>query len=436
MIRENLKETFHNVSIHDTMRTIMKSVLQRVKFVALKPWNKFKSLSFKKKIIVIVLLIVVFVVISQVIGNATKKPGYTLAKVSRSDITEVVSETGNVATNGTINISSPTNGKVENVYVTNGQHVTEGETLFTVESSATEQEAQAAYANYLTATSSLGTAQATMHSLQSGMFGAWDTYKNLAENDTFENSDGTPKNDQRTLPEYHIAEKDWLAAEARYKNQQSVVAQTQAQVSSTWLLYQATQNATVKATTDGTVSNLSITQGSSVNTGTALAPAAPILSISNFATTEVIVLLGEGDIAKIKDGQNADIDVNAASEKVYKGVVRRVDTIGTDNQGVVRYNAYIEVLNPDNMLRPGMNADVDITTNKLSNVLSVPNSAVKPYQGGRAVRIIGKNDEVTYKPVKIGTRGTSKTQILSGIKEGEEVITSLSNEQIQRPGLF
>ena len=82
-----------------------------------------------------------------------------------------------------------------------------------------------------------------------------------------------------------------------------------------------------------------------------------------------------------------------------------------------------------------MSADATIITKTLEDVLSVPSSSVKPYQGGRAVRIM-KNNKIAYLPVKIGVRGKSKTEIISGISQGQEVITALSNEQIKRPGLF
>ena len=99
--------------------------------------------------------------------------------------------------------------------------------------------------------------------------------------------------------------------------------------------------------------------------------------------------------------------------------------------------AHIEVLNPDNNLLSGMDADVTITTKKLQDVLAVPNGSVKPYQGGRAVRVPGKKKgEVEFIPVEVGIKGESKTQILKGIKEEQIVITSLSNEQLKRPGLF
>ncbi len=413
----------------------MKSVLKRVKFVVLKPWVFFKRLSFKKKLLVIVILLIGIALAVTIIGSITNKPKHTFATAQKEDITETVTETGTITTSGQIEIYSPTNGIIENIYIKNGDIVEEKQELFTVKSSATEQEKQHAYANYMSAKTSLDAAQATLHTLQADMLEDWDRYKKLAEGDKYENSDGTPKADQRTLPEFHIAEKDWLAAEARYKNQQAVITQAQAQSASTYLLYQATQNAVVKAPISGTISNLSTTTGNSVKIYTPTSPAPPVLTVANITTTEVLVALSENDVAKVSEGQEAEVKVNAAGNKIYKGTVARVDMIGVENQGVIRYSAYIEILDPDNKLRPGMNTDATIITNKLSNVLTVPNSAIKPYQGGRAVRIV-KNGKIEYLPVKIGIRGAKNTQIISGIEEGQEVVTALSNEQIKRPGIF
>jgi multidrug efflux pump subunit AcrA (membrane-fusion protein) len=90
------------------------------------------------------------------------------------------------------------------------------------------------------------------------------------------------------------------------------------------------------------------------------------------------------------------------------------------------------------MIRQGMTVDVDIVTKELKNVVSVGNSSVKPYQGGRAVRVPdnSKPEKFRYVPVVVGVRGTERTQVLEGIDEGQEVISTLSNENVQRPGLF
>ena len=404
-------------------------------------WKLFKSQSLKRKIIIVILLIVGLSILGQIIGNLTKPPPYTLERVKKTSIVETVTESGNIVTSGAIDVYSPSNGVVIESYVENGMAVSEGDKLFVVKSSASDQEAEAARANYLAAVNSLNTAQAASNTLRASMYSAWDTFRNLATNSTYENSDDSPNEEHRKAAEFQIAQDTWIAAEKEYKDQQTAIAQANAAVSSTRALYFATQDATVTAPTDGIVTNLAFTRGSTVAiksvsiTGSSTTPA---LILINDYKNEILLQLSETDVAKVKPGQKASVTINAASDDEYKGVVDRVDTVGTNNQGVVTYNAYVTLNSADSNIRQGMTVDVDITTKELNNVLSVSNSSVKPYQGGKAVRVPDKSKKEKYKyvPVKIGIRGSEKTQIVDGLTEGQEVIQTLSNENIKRPGLF
>lgn len=348
-----------------------------------------------------------------------------------------MSESGVVNITGKVDIYSPTNGIVDKVLVANEQVVKEGEELFTVKSTATDQEKQAAYSNYLSAKSALDSASATQYSLQAEMFSKWDKFKELAESDDYETSDGKPKYEQRGLPEFHIPEKEWLAAEAQYKNQQTVIAQTRALVNSTWLLYQATQNATVKSPISGKIANLSIIPGGTIFIYSPLSSTTPALTIGNFTKMEVVIPVTEDDINKLKVGQRATIEVDAARDKAYQGSVVRTDAVGTIASGVVRYNAYVEITNPDNSLLSGMSADAHIVTKQYRDVLTVSNSSIKPYQGKKAVRVPGKNkNDIKFIPVQLGVRGDKKTQIVKGLSEGQIIITTLLKEEVKQSNLL
>ncbi len=406
-----------------------------------KPFIKFKNwfshLSLKKKLLIITVTIIGVLVASSTISTLTRKPDYTTAKITRSTISEQVTETGQIEVSGRVDVYSPTNGTIENIFVKNGENIKENDELFTVKSSASEQEKASALATLLQAQSALGTANAAMYSLQSAKDAAWDTYYELATNSKYQNSDGSPKTSERVLPEFTTTQNNWLAAEAQYKNQQAVVNQAKAALGNANLSYSATQNATVRSPADGTVSNLSVAPGKTVSAYVPTQQTQPVLTLANFINPEVVIQTGESDISKLKEGQKAEISISATNKKKYKGIVSRVDSVGTNNLGVIKYNTYVQILNPDENLRSGMDADVTITSKTLVNVLSAPNSAIKLYKGGKAVRIPGKNKkDVLYKPVKIGIRGESKTEILSGIQEGDTVIVSLSNEALKRQGLF
>jgi len=413
--------------------TNMKKIGKLIK----KPFLGFYKLSRVKKIIVIVIVILITVGLSQYFANKNSN-GYIVEKAKISSITEIVSETGNIETTGRADIYSSTDGIVEEIYIKNGDLVKKNQELFKVKSTATIQEQQAAYANYLATKTSLDLALATEYDLRSDMFTKWDRYRDMATSDEYEDANDAPKENERLAAEFQSTKDNWLSAEKKYKDSQTTVAKAQASVNSTWLLYQATQDSTVLAQADGTVSNLAVGTGSNVSAF--ISPAikiTPVLTIANFSKYTAKFLLNETDVYKVKPGQTVKLEADAVDNREYKGIVQRVDEIGTDYNGVIKYNVYVEITDPDEKLKFGMTIDADIITNKLDKVLTVPNSSVKPYENGKAVRIVNpQTKEVKYVPVVVGIKGTKETQIIKGISEGQEIITSLKNEQIKRTGMF
>ncbi len=401
---------------------------------------KFRQLPRKKKIIVVVLLFVLGSIGSFLWRRITKDSGYTLEAAKFDSVVELVSETGNVTTAGAVPIYSTTTGMVEAVYVENGDSVSKDDILFEVKSTATRQEQATALSNYLTAKNTLETAKSTQLSLQADMFDVWDMFKELAESDSYENEDGTPKYDERSVVGFHIPEKDWLAAEMAYKTQQQVISQASALVSATWQAYQATQDSEVIAHIDGEIRNLGVARGNVVAVPTALTLAStlPVLILVYDDVPTIIKLeINEIDANKVQVGQSVDIELDAIPGKTFSATVDRVDTIPSSaSENIVKFAVYIALEEKSDLIKRGLTADVDITVASKDNVLTVPSSAVKPYQGGKAVRIVGKNGEIEFIPVEVGSKGGGKVEIISGIEEGDEVIVALPNDQIERSGGF
>jgi len=389
----------------------------------------FRFLTNKKRIIVIFIAIVVFIII--VFVQRGVKSEYVTTKVIRSDIVEIVDESGIVKISGQTHIYSPTTGIIEELYVGNGDYVEIGDELLKVRSTATEQETQIALANYLSAKTALDSAQSMELSLQADMFGKWDVFRTLATNDMYEDSDGNPRYDNRSVPEFHIAEKEWLASESKYKSQKQSIAQAQALVASAWAQYQSTKNTVVKSTSLGVVSNLSVSQGDTVllHTANTLEKSKPIMIIADFSVKEVVLSLGENDITKVRANNRASITIESLGNKKFEGYVTRVDDVGHDDRGVMRYDVFVKLVSPDEGIRSGMSADVVITTSAARNVLSVPNSSVKSYKGGKAVQVVKKGGKLDFLPITIGKKGHKMTEVLTGLAEGQEVVTSLTDAQ-------
>lgn len=399
-------------------------------------WYYFINASLAKKTLaVFVLLLVCGIAIFQ-IQRITKKPSYILEKAQKTDIIETVSESGNIASDSSVSIYSPATGFVKEVYIKNGQEVEAGTPLFSIQSSSSEQEKESALSNYLASKALLDSAESNKSLLRADMYAKWKQFTDMATTSTYEDSNKTPKEENRKAAEFQIAQDNWFSAEKKFKDQETVVSQAQAQMSSAWQLLQVTQNATVTAPVSGIVANVSVLPGSSVVAHNTTSSGNPILSLSQNVQLEAVIPMGEEDISKVTEGQKVELSVDAVPGKTYKGVVSRVDTIGTKNQGVISYNVYISFENSDKNLRPGMSLDAEITTKKQTGILSVPNASIKPYMGGKGVRILGKNNEPLYIPIKIGTIGKERTQVLTGIQEGQEVIVALPNEQIKRSGFL
>lgn len=385
---------------------------------------------WKRIAIIAAILLVVGIVIGTQLFK--KENGYVFDTAKKTSITEVVSDSGKITSDGRVDVMSPTNGIITDLYVKNGQTVKKGTNLFRVQSSATEQEKQTAYADYQAAVAAKNAAETLLHTYRSAMFTDWKTYRDLATNSTYESSENVPDEENRKAAEFQSAQDDWLAAEKTFKDQEQAVTAAKAKVTSTWTAYQATQNPIVTAPVDGIVANLSVTPGKSVTALTILNTAAtPVLTLVNSTTIDAVLAIGQTDIAKVKTEDRAKIYPDSYKDKEYDGKVTQVDTLGREIQGVVTYNVTISLTNGDDFLRPGMTVDGDIVTNKQENVLTVPNAAVVLYKGKKAVRVL-KDGKVTYVPVTVGITGESRTEILNGISEGQQVIVALTNTTAER----
>lgn len=389
--------------------------------------SKITGASLKKKILFLVIFLAVIFLVYWFFIRKTGPKGLVLDKVQKATITQTVSETGNIESAAS-SVTSPSTGFVEEVLVKNGNSVVPGTELVKIKSSASEQDKLSVLSDYLTAKSTLDVANSTAHTLRGDSFTKWKTYLDMAKSSQYENNDGTPKTQAREEASFQTAQENWLAAEAKYKDQQNAISQAQAKVSSTYLAYQATQNATVKAQATGTVANLSVSPAKGVKASDA------ILSIVSAQTTNIVkVAISETDIVQIKVGQKAQIEIDALNDKTFDGKVDRVDEVGTNKEGVITYNVYVSFDNPPAEVKSEMTANVKIETEIKENVLSVPNSAVKPYEGGRALRVLDqKTRKPKFIPVTIGIRGEEKTEILEGAEEGQEIIVALENEGVKR----
>jgi HlyD family secretion protein len=148
----------------------------------------------------------------------------------------------------------------------------------------------------------------------------------------------------------------------------------------------------------------------------------PILEMIGQSKLQIEVDIPESDIAKVFKEQSVNITLDAfGDDEIFSGQVIFIDPAETVIQDVVYYKVKVELTDQDERKKPGMTANVTILSNVREDVLSVPSRAIKG-NGDKYVEVL-VNGVVIKKDVTTGLRGDLGTEIISGIKEGDEVIT-------------
>lgn len=373
--------------------------------------SQFKKLSKKKKIVVLLFFLALILLAYKNFFKKTDEIVYKTEKVKQGIIVSLVSDTGEILTSGKVDIPSTITGITDNVYVKNGDTVTAGQKLFSVKSTASQTAKTAAYAAYLKAKTSLASAKNSLLTLESNMWSAHEEYKRIGWDKEWYD------------PTYIQTNRDWLAAEANYKNQQDVIAQAKISLNNAWLEYQTVTGGDVTAPIAGAIANLSVSPGQQVTTGDIS------LMIKNDTDSWAKLSVSEGDIGKIAVGQTVAIYVDALSGSQIEGIVDRFDDIGTDTSGIITYNVYLNLGRVEETVKAGMTVQIDIATAKAEDVLLVSNTAIKTYQGLKAVQVLDKDTgKPLYLPVELGIVGDTQTEIKKGLSAGQEIIVSQSSD--------
>lgn len=172
----------------------------------------------------------------------------------------------------------------------------------------------------------------------------------------------------------------------------------------------------IRAPFSGIVAEVDVEEGETVSSNTAC-----ITLISDQKTAELT--LNEVDAVKVETGQKAILSFDAIEDLEITGEVAGVDTIGAVQSGVVSYGVDVVFDTQDARVKPGMTIVCEIITKASHNTFMVPNSAVQ-YQGDDAyVNVLSEGSSPVKKGVKIGISNATETEILSGLTEGEKVIT-------------
>jgi membrane fusion protein, macrolide-specific efflux system len=403
----------------------------KTKLIAIK--KSVLSLPLWKKFILFgVIAVILWFGYKQVKKGSVSTPQYQTATVQKGTIVVTVSDSGTISSVNSSAISTNATGVVKSVFVKDGDNVKSGDKIAEIDLDLSGKQSNAqSYASYQSAKNNVDSAQATLFSSQSTMLAKWKLYMDTAQNNTYENSDGSPNTLNRTLPQFMITNDDWLASEAQYKVQTAAISQAQTALSSAWFSYQQSSPIVV-APISGKVSGLSLQVGSVISSSgtttsgsTTSNNSTKIANIITDAKPVVSVSLTQIDVPKVTVGDKATITLDAFPDITFAGTVVSIDTVGSVSSGVTSYSAVISLDTDRKDILSNMSATAAIITQSKTNTLTVPVAAVQSQSNNPYVRLL-VNGNIVNQNVTLGLASDSDIEILSGVKEGDIVVTNIT----------
>ncbi len=225
---------------------------------------------------------------------------------------------------------------------------------------------------------------------------------------------------------YAKAQLDEIKAPARSQDVSLYKAQVKQAEAAYDLIAQQIEDSIIRSPINGTITKLNYEPGEQIVSGS------PVVSVLNDNSFEIKVDISEADISKINVDDQVEITLDAFGDDIiFNGIVSFIDPAETVIQDVIYYKVTIQLIEDDGLdqsyydgIKSGMTANVIIATAYKENVLLVPSRAIlEKDELGKYVRVL-ENKTIKEVPIKTGLRGDGgMVEILSGLKEGEEIIT-------------
>ncbi len=339
---------------------------------------------------------------------------YITEAVKRGDISQTVSATGEISPSNLVTVGAQASGQIKKLYVTLGQQIKKGDLVAEIDSTTQTNALN-------TEKSKLETYQAKLVSAQIALNTAEKKYKREA----------ALWKEEATSKENLESAQDTLAAA------KATVAELKASINQTKISINTAESdlgyTRITAPMDGTVVAIPVEEGQTVN---AVQSTPTIIQLANLQTMLNKMQIAEGDITKVKAGQDISFTILSEPDAPIKAKLDSVDpglttmslgsyTSSTDTtSNAIYYYARALVPNPEGKLSIGMTTQNTIEISGAKNVLIVPTMAVKKQGGKTVVRVLGKDGKAAEREVQTGLKDGVNTEIKSGVSEGEQVVIS------------
>ncbi|MGO4516657.1 efflux RND transporter periplasmic adaptor subunit [Terriglobus sp. 2YAB30_2] len=428
-----------------------------------------------KKIVAIlaVVLVLATVVVASIAKSRSGVTPVATAKVTRQELVSIVSGTGQIKPKTYVNVGATAFGRITHLYVKEGDHVKRGQTLASIESVQPESAVAAQTANIAAAKTDLSSSQAAIKTAEANVIQAKaDLTQKRFDYNRFE----------QLYQEKLISKQDYDAKKAAYEVAVATVAQREASLnqskaqadSSASKIQQAVANQRAnfdtldktvsRAPFDALVTNVPVREGETMVTGIQNALGSTLMTLADMSVITAEVKVDETDIVNVKMDQTVNVTIDAMPGRSFKGHVTEVgdqallrttgiatsqSTTGTEEAKDFKVVVTLDEVSDD--LKPGLSCTAKITTAKVENALSLPIQALvqrdpaiesiyaatkktteaatkaaglkaNPIQGVYLLEPKNGKPAVRFVPVATGVTGATEIQVLSGLKEGQEIV--------------
>lgn len=352
-------------------------------------------------------------------SNNKQETIYLTESVTRGNVEKTVVASGSVESVNEVDVGAQASGKITKLYVKLGQEIKKGEMIADIDSTTqinTLNTKKAALVSYQTQLKAKKTAYDV----------ALSSYNRLSKLYTQKATSLDSLNTAKSTLDNAKAEME--AIEANIKQAEIEVNTAETNVSYT----------KITAPMDGTVISVPVSEGQTVN---ANQTTPTIVTIADLSKMKIKPEISEGDITKVKAGQEVSFTILSDSQTVYNSVIDSVDPANTTTSdssstssstssssssttSAIYYYANVLIDNPDRTLRIGMTTENNIKIANAKDVLLVSNMAIQKRDGKSFVNVLNDKNQPEPREVETGVQNDFHTEIKSGLNEGEKVIVS------------
>ena len=351
-------------------------------------------------------------------SNSKQETTYLTESVTRGNVEKTVVASGSVESVNEVDVGAQASGKITKLYVKLGQEIKKGEMIADIDSTTqinTLNTKKAALVSY----------QAQLKAKRTAYDVALSSYNRLSKLYTQKATSLDSLNTAKSTLDNAKAEME--AIEANIKQAEIEVNTAETNVGYT----------KITAPMDGTVISVPVSEGQTVN---ANQTTPTIVTIADLSKMKIKPEISEGDITKVKAGQEVSFTILSDSQTVYHSVIDSVDPANTTTSdssstsslssssssttSAIYYYANVLIDNPDRTLRIGMTTENNIKIANAKDVLLVSNMAIQKRDGKSFVNVLNDKNQPEPREVEIGVQNDFKTEIKSGLNEGEKVIVS------------